>query len=53
MGSFFFYHTVFDNHDPVGVFDGRESVGDHDRRAAFSQLLEALLDVVFGYGIQG
>ena len=40
------------HHDPVGIRDGGEAVGDGDDRAALPHLEEAVLDVALGLGVE-
>src|SRR6266567_5978493 len=44
VASFLRLLPSMDHHDPVGVPDGGEAVGHHDRSAAGHQTLEPLLD---------
>ncbi len=44
--------AAFDHQDLIGAADGREPVGDDERRAALHQVREALLDQRFGFGVE-
>lgn len=45
--------TPFDDDDFVGVVDGREAVGDHDRCAALQQGVKGVLHKFFALGVEG
>ena len=44
--------AVVEHDDLVGVADGREPVGDRDRRAALGEAVERLLDGALGLGVE-
>ena len=47
--DFAFVHDT----DEVGVFDGRQTVRDDQRRAIFHQVFESLLHQTFRFGVEG
>ena len=51
MGALFDYPSFVDDDDLIGVSDGREAVGDDEAGAPFHQLVESLLDLHLGAGV--
>src|ERR1044071_3796591 len=41
-----------DDKDLVGAADGRQPVGDNERRAAFSQIVQSFLDQRFRFAVK-
>jgi hypothetical protein len=44
--------AAFDYEDLIGAADGREPVGDHEGSSAEHELIQALLDHGFGFGVE-
>lgn len=53
MGSAFDNLAMVEDKDAVGMLDGGQTMGNHDRGAALHQASECLLDLEFGFGIKG
>lgn len=53
VGAAFDDLAVVEDHDDVGVLDGRESVGDDEDGASFHEGVHAALNEGFGAGIDG
>lgn len=53
MGAAFDDLAMVEDHDDVGVLDGRESVGDDEDGASFHERIHTALDEGFGAGING
>ncbi len=52
VGALFLDTVRSDDNDAVGVLDRRQAVGDHQRRAAFREFEQRLLDVPLGFGVE-
>src|ERR1039458_717904 len=52
VGARFDNAALVQYHNEIGPLDGREAVGDADRRAALHQCFERLLDNPLGFGIE-
>ena len=52
MGSGLYYRPLIHHDDHIGIHDGRETVRHHKARAAFSELVQRGLNVLFAFRIQ-
>ena len=52
VGAFLDDPAVVHDHDPVGRADGREAVGDDDRRAVLHQPVERVLDQPLAFRVE-
>ena len=44
--------SALDHENAIGMHDGGETVGDHNRRAPLAQFGDRLLDVALGFGVE-
>ncbi len=51
MGALFDYLSVFEDVDAVGILDGGETVGDDEGGACGHEVVERVLDELFGLGV--
>jgi hypothetical protein len=47
MGSLLYDLTIGEDNDPMGIPDGRETMGDDEDCSSFHQLIQGLLNLCF------